>query len=114
MDAYGYGLLLIELFGGSRLVPGGTPDVARLPTDMQQICKRMLNVNPRIRPSVSQLLEQGRRSGGFFQVQAIDLSEDIDSLGLKSEAERHVFLRYLSYTAAVCSLSLTRMQRTER
>ena len=40
------------------------------------------------RLSTAHFLEQGRRHGGFFETPLIKLSEGIESLGLKSDAER--------------------------
>ncbi len=95
VDAYGYGSLLTELFGGSSPAPGRAPDTGNIPGDMQQVCKRLLNPTPKMRPSVSIVLDQGRRNGSYFDTPLIELSENIDSLGLKSEAERDDFLRFI-------------------
>ena len=61
---------------------------------MHQSYKRLLNVNPKARLSVSHFRDQGRRSGGFFETPLIKLSEGIDGLGLKSEGEKEGFLRF--------------------
>jgi len=42
---------------------------------------------------VAQFLDQGRRNGGFFQTPLIQITEDIESLGLKADAERDELLR---------------------
>lgn len=100
MDAYGYGSLLTELFGGSPPAPGRGPDTGNIPGDMQQVCKRLVNTNPKMRPSVSIVLDQGRRNGAYFHTPLIDFSENIDSLGLKSEGERDEFLRFVELSAS--------------
>ena len=38
-------------------------------------------------------VEQGKKHGGFFQTSLIRLTEDMDNLGLKSDAEREEFMR---------------------
>jgi SCY1-like protein 1 len=48
-----------------------------------------------MRLSVGHFLEQGSRSGGFFDTPLIELTDGIDNLGLKSDTEREAFLRYV-------------------
>ena len=62
---------------------------------MHQSYKRLLNANPKVRLSVSNFRDQGRRSGGFFDTPLVKLAEGIESLGLKSEGEREEFLKYV-------------------
>ena len=114
VDAYGYGCLLTELFRGSPPTPGRLPDVGNIPSNMQQVCKRLLNANPRMRPSLSQVLDQGRKQGGYFCSSLIDLSENIDSLGLKSEAEREEFLRCVTLASSKGFDLISMPQRTKR
>lgn len=40
-------------------------------------------------------MEQGKKSGGFFETPLIRVTADIDSLGLKSDAEREEFIKYV-------------------
>lgn len=93
VDAYGMGVLISEAFNGTPLRLGESPESAKVPTNMQQTFKRLTNVNPRLRPSVGVFVEQGKRPGGYFSTPLINFSENIDSLGLKSEGERDEFLR---------------------
>jgi SCY1-like protein 1 len=65
---------------------------------MHQSYKRLLNPNPKSRMSVGQFLDQGRRIGGFFQTPLIQVTEDIDNLGLKGEEERNELLGYVFLT----------------
>ncbi|KAI5295544.1 hypothetical protein KEM55_006159 [Ascosphaera atra] len=44
---------------------------------------------------VSNFIAQGKRIGGFFDNPLIHLTEDIDSIGLKSEEEREEFINQL-------------------
>ena len=95
IDSYDYGLLVYEVFNGGDLgfdQPGQTKNV---PPSMHQAYKRLLNANPKVRLSVSHFLEQGRRSGGFFETPLIKISEGVDSLGLKTETEREELLRFV-------------------
>jgi SCY1-like protein 1 len=66
-----------------------------IPPSMQQSYKRLVAANPKVRISVVQFLEQGQRSGGFFETPLIHLTEGIESLGLKDETEREEFLKYV-------------------
>lgn len=93
VDAYGIGVLISEAFNNQPIRVGQTPEAGSIPANMTQMFKRLVNPNPKLRPSVGTFLEQGRRSGGYFQTPLITFSENIDSLGLMSEGERDVFLR---------------------
>lgn len=64
-----------------------------IPPSMHQSYKRLLNVNPKARLSTSHFLEQGKRSGGFFEIPLVRLSEAVESLGLKSDGEREEFIK---------------------
>lgn len=92
VDAYGFGVLMSESFNGTTMRQGQGSEVGRVPLNMQQMFKRLVNPNPKLRPAVGVFLEQGRKSGGYFQTPLINFSENIDSLGLKSEGEREEFL----------------------
>lgn len=63
---------------------------------MHQSYKRLGTANPKLRLSPAHFVEQGKKSGGFFQTPLIRLTDDIDSLGLKNEAEREEFIKCVS------------------
>ena len=94
VDAYGFGLLIFEVFNGCIIGNEQIGQTKNIPPIIHQSYKRLLNVNPKARLSVSHFRDQGRRNGGFFETPLIKLSEGIDSLGLKSENERDDLLRY--------------------
>jgi SCY1-like protein 1 len=60
---------------------------------MQQSYKRLGNPNPKLRLSPANFVEQGKKVGGFFETPLIRLTDDIESLGLKNEAERDEFVK---------------------
>jgi len=62
---------------------------------MQPSYKRLINANPKVRLSTAQFLEQGLRSGGFFETPLIQLADGIENLGIKSEDERDELLGQL-------------------
>jgi len=62
---------------------------------MQQSYKRLCTANPKLRLSPAHFVEQGKKHGGFFQTSLIRLTEDMESLGLKSDAEREEFIKYV-------------------
>lgn len=64
---------------------------------MQQSYKRLCTANPKLRLSPAHFLEQGKKHGGFFQTSLIRLTEDMENLGLKSDAEREEFIKYVLY-----------------
>jgi len=94
VDAYDFGLLIYEVFNGGFHGADQAMSAKSVPPSMQQSYKRLLNANPKVRLNVGQFLEQGQRSGGFFETPLIHLTEGIDNLGIKSETERDEFLGY--------------------
>lgn len=92
IDAYNFGTLIFEVFNGSFHGSDQLGQMKSIPPSMHQSYKRLLNPNPKARMSVSQFLDQGRRLGGFFQTPLIQVTEDIENLGLKADAERDELL----------------------
>jgi SCY1-like protein 1 len=92
-DSYGFATLIFEVFNGSVIDKDQIGQTKGIPPTMHQSYKRLLNVNPKARLSVSHFRDQGRRSGGFFETPLIRFSEAIESLGLRSEGEREEILR---------------------
>lgn len=95
VDAWEFAYLISELFGSPSSGPAQPSELRGLPPSMQQQYKRLLNPNPKGRLTVAGFLEQGRRSGGYFNTQLITITESLDSLGLKSDGEREEFLEYV-------------------
>ncbi|KKY23952.1 putative protein kinase family protein [Phaeomoniella chlamydospora] len=94
-DAYGYGILAFEVFNGSYRGADQLSQLKSIPPSMQQSYKRLVNANPKLRVSPGQFLDQGKRSGGFFETPLIRLTQDVESLGLKNEEERDIFISEL-------------------
>lgn len=92
VDAYDFGILIFECFNGSYNSSDQLAQMKSIPPSMHQSYKRLLNPNPKSRMSVGQFLDQGKRIGGFFQTPLIQVTEDIDNLGLKAEDERNELL----------------------
>lgn len=92
VDAYAFGILIYEAFNGDIATSSTIGQTKNVPPSMHQSYKRLLNSNPKARLSVGHFLEQGLRSGGFFETPLIRLTEGIESLGLKSDSERQQFL----------------------
>lgn len=92
-DAYDYGILIYEVFNSGFINADQLTQPKSVPPTMQQSYKRLINANPKARASISQFLEQGQRSGGFFETPLIHLTDGIDNLGLKNDSEREDFLR---------------------
>ena len=93
VDAYDFGILIFEVFNGSYNGVDQAGQTKSVPPSMHSAYKRLMNGNPKARLSVAHFLEQGRRSGGFFQTPLIKLSDGVESLGLKSEDEREDLLK---------------------
>jgi SCY1-like protein 1 len=92
IDAYNFGTLIFEVFNGSYHGNDQLGQMKNIPPSMHQSYKRLLNPNPKARMSVGQFLDQGRRLGGFFQTPLIQVTDDIESLGLKADEERDELL----------------------
>ncbi|ORY10849.1 armadillo-type protein [Clohesyomyces aquaticus] len=99
VDAYNYGTLIFEVFNGGFSGSDQLGQMKSIPPSMHQSYKRLLNPNPKARMSVGQFWDQGRRLGGFFQTPLIQVTDDIESLGLKADAERDELLGKLDEVA---------------
>ncbi|AEO56983.1 hypothetical protein MYCTH_78319 [Thermothelomyces thermophilus ATCC 42464] len=92
VDAYQFGALIFEVFNGTFNGGDQAGQTKNIPPSMHASYKRLTNANPKARLSVAHLLEQGRRSGSFFDSPLIKLTDGIENLGVKSEEEREAFL----------------------
>ncbi|OTA82486.1 hypothetical protein M434DRAFT_400956 [Hypoxylon sp. CO27-5] len=95
VDAYNFGTTIFEVFNGDFMGGDQAGQTKGIPPSMHTGYKRLVNANPKARITVGAFLEQGRRSGGFFDSSLIKLTEGIDNLGVKSETEREEFLEDL-------------------
>ena len=93
VDAYNFGTLIFEVFNGDFSGPDQAGQTKNIPPTMHSSYRRLVNSNPKARVSVGNFLEQGRRSGGFFNTPLIKLTDGVDNLGMKSEEEREEFLK---------------------
>ncbi|KAJ6103089.1 hypothetical protein N7486_005516 [Penicillium sp. IBT 16267x] len=95
VDAYGLGVLIFEVFNGQFSGGDQIGKTTNIPPSMHQSYKRLCTANPKLRLSPGHFVEQGKKHGGFFQTSLIRLTEDIESLGLKTDAEREEFINEL-------------------
>lgn len=92
VDAFGLGCLIFEAFNGDFMGTDQAGQTKNIPPTMHASYKRLVNANPKARLSAGHFVEQGMRTGSFFDSPLIKLTEGIDNLGVKSEAERDAFL----------------------
>lgn len=97
VDAYGLGVLIFEVFNGQFSGGDQIGKTTNIPPSMHQSYKRLCTANPKLRLSPGHFVEQGKKHGGFFQTSLIRLTEDIESLGLKTDAEREEFIESVSF-----------------
>ncbi|KAI1635320.1 ARM repeat-containing protein [Biscogniauxia mediterranea] len=97
IDAYNFGTTIFEVFNGDFLGADQARQTKGIPPTMHAGYKRLVNANPKARIAVKTFLEQGRRSGGFFDSSLIKLTEGIDNLGVKSEEEKEQLLDDLDH-----------------
>ncbi|RDW91424.1 hypothetical protein BP5796_02589 [Coleophoma crateriformis] len=95
VDSYNFGTLIFEVFNGDFSGGDQAGQTKNIPPSMHSSYRRLVNSNPKSRVSVGHFLDQGRRSGGFFDTPLIKLTESVDNLGMKSEEEREEFLNDL-------------------
>lgn len=95
VDAYGLGILVFEVFNGNFMGADQAGKTTNIPPTMQQSYKRLCTANPKLRLSPAHFVDQGKKNGGFFQTPLIRMADDIESLGLKSDAEREEFIKYV-------------------
>lgn len=93
VDSFGYGLLVAECFNGTVVPAEQAAQASNIPPSMTSTYRRLFHASPKARLSTGNFLDQGRRSGGFFQTPLINLTEGIDKLGLMSDGERDEFFR---------------------
>lgn len=93
VDSYDFGALIFEVFNGDFAGGDQAGQTKNIPPSMHSSYKRLVSSNPKSRISVGHFLEQGRRSGGFFETPLIKLTESVDNLGMKTDDEREEFLR---------------------
>ncbi|KAI0152814.1 ARM repeat-containing protein [Xylariaceae sp. FL1272] len=92
VDSYNFGTTIFEAFNGDFTGPDQAGQTKSIPPTMHAGYKRLVNANPKARITVGAFLEQGLRSGGFFDSPLIKLTEGVDNLGVKTEEERAEFL----------------------
>jgi SCY1-like protein 1 len=84
--------LVFEIFNGDFSGGDQAGQTKSIPPTMQSSYKRLVNANPKARLSIAHFLEQGQRSGAFFDSPLIKLTEGVDNLSVKSAEEREEFL----------------------
>jgi len=77
VDAYDYGILVSEVFNGGFSGSEQIGSTKNLPVQMNTSYKRLTHAVPKMRLSVAHFLDQGSRSGGFFDTPLIELTEGI-------------------------------------
>lgn len=92
VDAYEFGILITEAFNGSFSGSEQVGSTKGIPIEMQTSYKRLTHAVPKMRLSVGHFLDQGTKSGGFFQTPLIQLADGTENLGLKNEHEKEAFL----------------------
>lgn len=97
VDAYDFGILIFEVFNGSFNGSEQLTQLKSIPSSMHQSYKRLLNPQPKSRMSVSDFMAQGLRLGGFFKTPLIQVTEDVENIGLKGEAEMEELLRCVNF-----------------
>ncbi|KAF4984373.1 hypothetical protein FDECE_17095 [Fusarium decemcellulare] len=92
VDSFNLGTLIFEVFNGDYNGADQAGQTKSIPPSMQSSYKRLCNANPKARISVGAFLDQGNRSGSFFDSSLIKLTEGIDNLDIKTPDEREEFL----------------------
>ena len=93
VDAFNFGTLIFEVFNGDFQGRDQAGQTKGIPPTMHSGYKRLCNASPKARINVGAFLDQGNRSGSFFDSPLIKLTEGIDNMGVKTPDERDAFLR---------------------
>jgi SCY1-like protein 1 len=100
VDSFNFAGLIQEVFSGGDYVGADlAAQTANIPPSMHSSYRRLANTIAKGRLSVGHFLDQGRRPGSFFDSPLIKLTDDIDSLGVKTPEEREQFLDDLDQLA---------------
>lgn len=97
VDSFTFGALIFEVFNGDYRGGDQAGQTKGVPPTMQSSYKRLCNANAKARISTSNFLDQGSRTGAFFDTPLIKLTEGIDNLGVKTPEEREAFLEYVQF-----------------
>ncbi|KAA8900633.1 armadillo-type protein [Sphaerosporella brunnea] len=97
-DSWGFALLMYEAFNGTLTSTDQLTQPKKVPPAMQAAYKRLITANPKMRLSVAHFLAQGRRTGGFFDIPLIRISEFVENMGIRDQSEREEFLDELEKT----------------
>ncbi|EPS37165.1 hypothetical protein H072_9244 [Dactylellina haptotyla CBS 200.50] len=97
-DSWNMGTLMYEIFNGYFMSSDQLTQTKSIPPQMGTPYKRLTQTNPKMRLPIAHFLEQGKRSGGFFDTPLIRCSEFIENMGVKDEREREEFLQNLEDT----------------
>jgi SCY1-like protein 1 len=97
VDSHQFGILIFEVFNGSYIGSDQAGQTKCIPPNMHSSYRRLVNANPKARLSIAHFLEQGLRSGAFFDTPLIKLTDGVENLGVKSEEERAAFLEWVSH-----------------
>ena len=97
-DSWGFAELTYEAFNGSLTSVDQLSQPKKIPPAMSAAYKRLITANPKSRLSVAHFLEQGLRSGSFFDIPLIHISEFVENMGVKDHDEREMFLEKLERT----------------
>lgn len=92
LDSWQFACLVWVCFNGPYSSPTSLSGQGKIPNNMFAQYRRLLSPTPNSRLPISNFLDFGRRPGGFFRTDLIEISEAIPSLPLKSKAEVEVFL----------------------
>lgn len=96
VDSFNFGALIFEVFNGDYSGSDQAGQTRNVPPTMQSSYKRLCNANPKARITVANFLDQGSRTGAFFDSPLIKLTEGIDNLGVKTPGEREAFLKLVA------------------
>lgn len=92
MDSFNLGTLIFEVFNGDYIGADQAGQTKGIPPPLHSSYKRLCNANPKARITVGAFLDQGNRTGSFFDSSLIKLTDGIDNLDIKTPDEREEFL----------------------
>ncbi|XP_043214943.1 N-terminal kinase-like protein [Amphibalanus amphitrite] len=94
-DTWGLGCLMFEVFNGQLMKKTALKSTAKLPQSLTPLYTDLVSGNPAGRPNPAEVVERGRKPGGFFHNNLIQSLLFVEEIQIKDAAEKSRFFSQL-------------------
>ncbi|KAJ1919754.1 Nuclear aminoacylation-dependent tRNA export pathway component [Mycoemilia scoparia] len=91
-DGWQLGALIHAIYNEGARSPAQYAQQGSIPSDLWQVCQRLLSNSPENRFVPSTFLQVGSRSGGYFDSHFVHSNVFLENLAVKSDDEKQMFL----------------------